>query len=216
LARLQASGSFRTAAARPALIVLASGLLFAGCGGSSAASTTTSAQHDAAVTTNTGAAVSAVATQHKSTGRGHAAAAKTTSASKTKGHRASAGVKTDVAGIRALNPCTLVTKAQAHAIVGATLRSEKEAPLGPTCIFTFAGRKTDITLAIESLNYAKTVRPMKKPAHLTLGGYPADCGTLGTQMLFVSLNGGKKVLNVTAPCSIAEAFARKALARLRS
>jgi hypothetical protein len=108
-----------------------------------------------------------------------------------------------------------VTRAQAQAIVGAALRGSKEAPLGPTCVFDFKGGSAAITLAIESLSFPKTVRQMKKSTRLVVGGLQADCGSLGMQMLFVSLSGGR-VLNVTAPCPIARAFAVKALSRLHA
>ena len=112
-----------------------------------------------------------------------------------------------------LNPCTLVSGSEAQAIVGASLRASKEAPLGPTCVFNFKGSHPVITLAIESLSFQKTIRHMKKSTRLAVEGLEADCGNLGEPMLFVSLSGGR-VLNVTAPCPIARAFAVKALGRL--
>jgi hypothetical protein len=54
---------------------------------------------------------------------------------------------------------------------------------------------------------------MKNRTRVAVAGRQAYCGTLGTPMLFVSLTGGR-VLNVTAPCSIAQALAAKALSRL--
>ena len=50
------------------------------------------------------------------------------------------------------------------------------------------------------------------------GGRPTDafagfCGQLGTQMLFMPLPSGE-VLNITAPCSVAQRFASVALSRL--
>jgi hypothetical protein len=111
-----------------------------------------------------------------------------------------------------LNPCTLVTGARAQAIVGASLVSEREAPLGPTCILAFKGRRA-ITIAIESLPFSKTAGEMSKPTRVAIGGFRADCGSQGTQMLYVALSDGR-VLNVTAPCVLAEEFATKALSRL--
>jgi hypothetical protein len=120
-----------------------------------------------------------------------------------------------VSGPPPLNPCTLVSGSEAQAIVGASLRASKEAPLGPTCVFNFKGSHPVITLAIESLSFQKTVRHMKKSTRLAVAGLEADCGNLGEQMLFVSLSGGR-VLNVTAPCPIARAFAVKALSHLHA
>jgi hypothetical protein len=111
-----------------------------------------------------------------------------------------------------LNPCTLVTGAQAQAIVGVSLVVEREAPLGPTCILEFRGHRA-ITIAIESLPFDSTVGEMAKRKRVAMAGFHADCGTQGTQMLYVSLGGGR-VLNVTAPCAVARALAVKALGRL--
>jgi hypothetical protein len=132
-------------------------------------------------------------------------------ASGIRGRRRSPSL-TEPAQTPTLNPCTLVTGAQAQAIVGASVLSKKEAPLGPTCIFEFKGRPV-ITIAIESLPFAKTVGEMHKRTRVVIGGFHADCGTQGTQMLFVSL-GRARVLNVSAPCPLAKAFAIKALSHL--
>jgi hypothetical protein len=226
LAKLHARGRSRVAVALSAVLVVVPGVLLAGCGGSSPANATTT-QHARVGTTSGGGPAKAKrgkshrhgAARGASTRRSKGATGTTTGAKGATGgshHGTSAGAKTDIAGARAQNPCTLVSKTQAQSIVGAALRSAKEAPLGPTCIFTFAGRRASITLAVESLNYAKTVGPMKRVTKLTIGGRPAECGTLGTQMLFVSLSGGKKVMNVTASCRIAEAFASDAVPRVHT
>ncbi|MGA2013182.1 MAG: hypothetical protein ABSH51_21960 [Solirubrobacteraceae bacterium] len=111
-----------------------------------------------------------------------------------------------------LNPCSLVTNAQAQSIAGAPLRSSREAPLGPTCVFTFTGRPS-VTMTIEFLDFASTVKAMRDATRVAIGGFHAECGTLGTQMLDISLS-ERRVLNVTAPCPVARGFAVRALTRL--
>ena len=49
---------------------------------------------------------------------------------------------------------------------------------------------------------------MRKVQHLAISGHNAYCGMLGRPMLDVPLAGGK-ILNVTAPCGIAQALAAK-------
>jgi hypothetical protein len=56
---------------------------------------------------------------------------------------------------------------------------------------------------------------MKQRKAVDVSGHQAYCGKLGTQMLFVPLAGGK-VLNVTAPCGVAQRLAALALPRLQA
>jgi hypothetical protein len=111
------------------------------------------------------------------------------------------------------NPCVLITGAEAEAILGAPIVATKEAPLGPTCIFKVKGQQQTVTLAVESLSVSTQVRQMQKLRRLTVAGRAAYCGTLGRPMLDIVLSGGK-ILNVTAPCAVAEALAAKALSRI--
>jgi len=119
------------------------------------------------------------------------------------------------AAAAALNPCMLVTSAEAHTIVREALISVKEAPLGPTCIYTFKGKLASVTIAIETLNYVKAVSALRKPKRVKVAHSHASayCGTLGTPVLIASLGHGQ-TLNVTAPCRVATGFAVKALKRL--
>lgn len=114
----------------------------------------------------------------------------------------------------ALNPCRLVSAAEAQAIVGAPIAGQLEAPLGPTCVYRLSGSSRQITLAIESLGFHQVTHEMTRPRPITVGHRRAYCGRLGTSMLFVPLRPGR-VLNVTAPCSTAQRFAALALSRLR-
>lgn len=111
------------------------------------------------------------------------------------------------------NPCSLVSVAEAQAIVGAAITGSIEAPLGPTCVYKLGGSKPDITVAVESLNLSQATRHMTAPKAVVLGARRAYCGRLGTQMLFAPVARGR-LLNVTAPCAIAPRLAALALAHL--
>ncbi|HWY18964.1 MAG TPA: hypothetical protein VNY27_09680 [Solirubrobacteraceae bacterium] len=111
------------------------------------------------------------------------------------------------------NPCKLVSKAQAQAIVGVPIATPQEAPLGPTCIYQARGGKETITVAVESLEFAKIRSKIHGTMRATMGGHTAYCGDYGRPTTFVPLTQGK-VLNVSAPCAIGTRFAEQALRRL--
>ena len=107
----------------------------------------------------------------------------------------------------------LVSKSEAQAIVGGPVATPQEAPLGPTCIYQPLGAKSFITLAVESLDFAKTRSQVHHLIRVTVRGRTAYCGDYGRLTTFVPLAGGK-VLNITAPCALGTRFAAKALPRL--
>jgi hypothetical protein len=112
-----------------------------------------------------------------------------------------------------LNPCTLVSRSQAQAIAGAPVKTAIEAPLGPTCIYTFSHPKPDITLALESANLSQLTRQMVKRQQVMVASKRGYCGRLGSEMLFVQISTGQ-VLNVTAPCAVAQRLAVIAVGHL--
>jgi hypothetical protein len=116
--------------------------------------------------------------------------------------------------VTSINPCTLVTFAEARTIAGGVIGAT-EAPLGPTCIYKRTNTKTNITLAVELQSFAQVTKHMQQRKSVTIGSREAYCGTLGSKMLFVPLPSGQ-VLNVTAPCSVAKQFAALALQRLKA
>jgi hypothetical protein len=111
------------------------------------------------------------------------------------------------------NPCALVSKAQAQAIVGAPIATPQEAPMGPTCIYQRRGGGDLITVAVESLEFAKIRSKLRGRMRATLGGRTAYCGNYGHPTTFVPLT-KSKVLNVSAPCAVGTRFAEQALRRL--
>jgi hypothetical protein len=116
-------------------------------------------------------------------------------------------------GAKPFNPCTLVSLSEAEGIVGSRIAARSEAPLGPTCIYKLDSQKSQITLAVASIRLSDVKRQMKHTTQLTVAGRQAYCGKLGIQTLSVPLPRGQ-VLNVTAPCSLAQRFAETALGRL--
>jgi hypothetical protein len=112
-----------------------------------------------------------------------------------------------------LNPCTLVSRAEAEAIVGGRIQGMVEAPLGPTCIYKLRSPKKDITLAVEAIDLAQARRQLRKPNAVRVRGRRAYCGRLGAPRLFATVARGH-VLSVAAPCGIAQHFAAQALRRL--
>jgi hypothetical protein len=113
----------------------------------------------------------------------------------------------------ASRPCSLVTKSQAAAIVGAPLVEPLEAPQGPTCIYQTKSGKPYITLAVQSVSFAKLRKQIHKTRAVAIADRTAYCGTYGEPMLFLPVAGGR-VLTISAPCNVAQQFAAKAVGHL--
>jgi hypothetical protein len=75
------------------------------------------------------------------------------------------------------------------------------------------GQRPIITLTVERSTLGATANRLKSSQRTAIRGHVAFCGTLGRPMLFVPVGGGR-ILNVTAPCTTAKAFAATALTRL--
>jgi hypothetical protein len=123
----------------------------------------------------------------------------------------------NASGAKALNPCTLVSRAEAQAILGKPVGEPVSAPQGPTCIYKPQGTTRVVTLAVESLHFS-TIKPqsqLRDRMSVTVGGHTAYCGVAGTPTMILLLPAGR-FLDVTAPCPLAAAFAAKALAHLAS
>jgi hypothetical protein len=111
------------------------------------------------------------------------------------------------------NPCRLVTRSEAGAIVGRAVGSPVVAPQGPTCIYPSPGTRKSITLAIAALDVTAVKRASRSVIQADVAGRRAYCVDYGGLKLLVPLAGGR-VLNVSAPCPIASRFAATALGRL--
>jgi hypothetical protein len=133
--------------------------------------------------------------------------------------RAQAGMIDDevnASGAKPVQPCTLVSRSDAQAILGKPVDEPVTAPQGPTCIYKQpAGEPRVLTLAVESLDFS-TVKPqsrLRDRMSVTVDRHAAYCGVTGTPTMIVPLTAGR-FLDIAAPCPIAAAFASRALSHL--
>jgi hypothetical protein len=112
-------------------------------------------------------------------------------------------------------PCMLVTRAQAHGIVGSALLEPQEAPQGPTCIYRSKSHKYFITVAVQTLDFRKLRRQIRHRKRVLVSSRIAYCGDYGTSSLYLPLARGR-VLSIAAPCDIARQFAIRAVPRLNA
>ena len=113
----------------------------------------------------------------------------------------------------ASRPCSLVTKRQARAIVGAPVLEPLEAPQGPTCIYQTKARTTYVTLVVQRVDFAKLRKQIRNPRSVSIAGRTGYCGSYGRHMLVVPVKGGR-TLTISAPCRMAVRFASRAAAHL--
>ncbi len=112
-----------------------------------------------------------------------------------------------------LNPCTLVSQAQAETILHKHVAAPDDAPLGPTCIYQPTGSSSFITVSIQPRSFATISRSIRNRKQYSVAGHTVYCGDYGQPTVFVPLSDGR-VLNVTGPCAVGRQFAASALARL--
>lgn len=112
------------------------------------------------------------------------------------------------------DPCRLVTRSEAAAIIGGRVLAPEVGALGPTCIYRTPRAARLVTLAVHPMDVSAYVaRSRRDVVRATVAGRKAYCVNLGDLKLLVPLAGGD-VLNIDAPCPIAGRFAAKALSRL--
>lgn len=118
-------------------------------------------------------------------------------------------------GARPADPCALVDRASAQAIVGVALRAPVLAPQGPTCIYAALHSKMQVTLAVLTRLPAgpPPQRTLSHRMRVRVGGRHAWCGVAGAPTLVLALARGR-FISVGAPCPIAAAFAARALSHL--
>lgn len=123
-------------------------------------------------------------------------------------------VNVDAAGAAdAVAPCTLVSRAQAQAILGGSLEKPVEAPQGPTCIYRSGDGKRFVTLAVQSRSVEQLTKELKLRDAIDVGEREAFCHDAGQPTLYMPLT-KNQVLSVAAPCILAQRFAARALRRL--
>jgi hypothetical protein len=114
---------------------------------------------------------------------------------------------------RTFSPCNLVSQARAETILGGSIQAPLEAPQGPTCIYRSKNGKSFVTLAVQQVTYAKL--KVRKARAASVSGHAAYCASLGHPMFYVPLHGAR-VLTISAPCKVAQAFAQTAVTKLAS
>jgi hypothetical protein len=113
----------------------------------------------------------------------------------------------------AANPCALVTKAQAQAILGSKLVDPLVAPQGPTCIYRDRAGRSFATISIQSQDFASLRSQVRRVERVDVANRRAVCGMHGQPTLYLPFSRGR-VLSVAAPCDIAARLARRAVPRL--
>jgi len=113
----------------------------------------------------------------------------------------------------ASRPCSLVSKAQARAIIKTAILEPLEAPQGPTCIYQTKSGKPYVTLTVEKTSYARLQGQIRKRRSIAVADRKGMCGTFGRPMLYLPLGSGR-VLSVAAPCALATKFAARAISHL--
>jgi hypothetical protein len=231
-------GERRERTMRPALrtgacaaLPVAAALLLGACGGGASSSSSSSASSSSSPSASPAAAAAyaahGVVGGRVEAGRGVTPIAKFVGAENIHRTRrgavrarAQAGMIDDevsTTGAKALNPCSLVTRAQAQAILGKPVGRPVDAPEGPTCVYPAQGFKGPITLAVVATDFS-TVKPqahLRDRMSVTVSGHAAYCGVAGSPTIVVPLTPGK-FLTVTAPCPIAASFAATALGHLKA
>jgi hypothetical protein len=208
--------ALRRRALSTATLLSVAGLLAAGCGGGSSSPSpkggaeATGGSVDGAPSVTVARPTTPAPDPHKSV----ASTDPVTRGHKVARARITGSDETATGGARPLNPCALVTRAEAGAILGRQIAKITNAPQGPTCIYQPRGAaKNSVTLAVEAVDVAVVRKQSRVLSQVKLAGRPAYCVKLGAVKMFVALPGGR-ALNVTAPCQMAASFATKALARL--
>jgi hypothetical protein len=113
----------------------------------------------------------------------------------------------------AAHPCSLVTKAQARAILGGPVVEPLQAPQGPTCIYQSTRGKQFVTLAVQEASLAQLRKQLSASRSVQVAGTTGYCGRSGRPMLYLPVSSGH-VLSVAATCNIATRFAAKAAPHL--
>jgi len=134
-------------------------------------------------------------------------------ASRARGVEAGPNDEFNATGAKPINPCALVTRSEARAIVGRPIVKAWRAPQGPTCIYQVRGAKNYITLALQRGKLAAVRQHARTLSRRTVRGHTSYCLKLGTTMTVVPLS-SSRLLQIKASCPIGSRFAAKALTRL--
>lgn len=111
------------------------------------------------------------------------------------------------------SPCSLVTRAEAAAILRTDVATPFEAPQGPTCIYKGRGGSPFVTVAVQELDFAQVERQLRKRQRVDVAGRTGWCGSYGRETLYVPL-GERRVLSISSRCDQAQKLAERAIPRL--
>jgi hypothetical protein len=208
---------------------LAAALLLAACGGSSSSPSSASSSSSTATSTSTSSDAH-VAAARVQDARKVAPIPKFVGAAARDVHVTATGPvkarppqpgtiddEVNASGAKTLNPCTLVSRSEAAAILRKSVGKPVDAPQGPTCIYTPKGAKSLVTLSVEATDFSKVQlqSQLRDRISVKVDGHTAYCGLAGGPTMIVPLSTGR-FLVVTAPCPLAASFAAKSLGRISS
>ena len=110
-------------------------------------------------------------------------------------------------------PCSLVTRAQAGAIMRESILPPREAPQGPTCVYRAQKGKHLVTLAVQTIEFRRVKGQLRQPTRFNVASRTGICGQFGQPVLYVRL-ARARTLTVAGPCAVARQFASRAVRRL--
>lgn len=112
-----------------------------------------------------------------------------------------------------IDPCTLVTRSEAQAVVGSVSKPQLGLQ-GPTCIYQAHRVKQPITVALQQqVSLPQVAHLASDVVRTSVSGHKAMCVNYGGAKLLVPVS-TSSVLSVGAPCQIAQQLATTALRRL--
>lgn len=213
----------------PRLATLAAAIfaltLLAACGGSSSphAGTATASPSPAGPPVQPSASQASSGKRRPSGGR-HSGGRKGTangpdpvSRSKRPAHAPRTGEKSEVRRTSDpldVDPCRLVSRSEAQAIVRMAVARPELGLQGPTCIYPVRRLDQPITLSLQRVSLPAMTRLGRHVVRTAVSGRKAVCLDYGGAKLLVPLSTGA-VLSVGAPCPIAQHLAATALRRLQ-
>ncbi len=113
-----------------------------------------------------------------------------------------------------INPCTLLSRSKVQSALGQPVATAKEAPLGPTCIYSSGAGAQLATVAVPQGSAQQVQARMSNAQTTTTGGHQVTCGLYGQPTLVAPLT-PTSFLEISAPCPAAVKLAGDALARLK-
>ena len=114
-----------------------------------------------------------------------------------------------------LNPCSLVSRAEAESALGLRSLQARVAPLGPSCVFVATNHKAVLSVVVNPASFAALRSQMSDLRKFSGVGWKGLCGgTRGASSLYARVN-ATEVLHLTGPCLSVAKLVPTALARLR-